>query len=223
MCKQESTPPEYLSVYLVTVQYSEVFQNKSLPDYSPIVFNERVTFWLQCISLMPVHVRTKKCMLHYLCMRLAYSNYTITHAYNAANTRPRQCLGALKPISYTLVDGNQTIMILRIYIDLQSLTFGVLILCLTFRYDKLTICSTIISLHVQVQVNNKILNNVYVFTSCHFRLKIDEKFINTSELQHFFVNGASIKTGTTMEKERWVPSSSADAIQDVSYVSLQKL
>ena len=52
------------------------------PAYSLIVFDKRVTFWLQ-------YVRSLPCACVYVALfarGLAYNNhYTIAHAYNAAN------------------------------------------------------------------------------------------------------------------------------------------
>ena len=46
-----------------------------------IAFDERVTFWLQPVRLLP-------CACAYVALfarRLAYNHYAIAHAYNAAN------------------------------------------------------------------------------------------------------------------------------------------
>ena len=49
-------------------------------------------------------------MLHLFASRLAYNHYAIAHAYNAANTHAQGSgLGALKPKSYSLVEGNRSI------------------------------------------------------------------------------------------------------------------
>ena len=55
------------------------------------------------------HCLVRVRMLHHLQARLAYSHYAIGHAYNAANTCTRQRVGTLKPKSYSLVEGYQTI------------------------------------------------------------------------------------------------------------------
>ena len=50
--------------------------------YSLIAFDEKVTFWLQCVQSLP-------CVCVYVALfarRLAYNHYAIAHAYNAANT-----------------------------------------------------------------------------------------------------------------------------------------
>ena len=50
-------------------------------DYSLIAFDERVTFWLQRIRSLP-------CACAYVALfarRLAYNQYAIAHACNAAN------------------------------------------------------------------------------------------------------------------------------------------
>ena len=50
-------------------------------SYSLIAFDERVTFWLQCVRSLP-------CACVYVALfsrRLAYNHYAIAHAYNAAN------------------------------------------------------------------------------------------------------------------------------------------
>ena len=54
-----------------------------LGHYSPIAFDERVTFWLDTSSHCLAEVR----ILHYLLVRLAYKHYAIAHAYNAANAQ----------------------------------------------------------------------------------------------------------------------------------------
>ena len=54
---------------------------ETLNSCSLVAFDERVTFWLQCVRSLP-------CACAYVALfarRLAYNHYAIAHAYNAAN------------------------------------------------------------------------------------------------------------------------------------------
>ena len=78
-----------------------------LCTYSLIAFDERVTFWLQRIRLLP-------CALAYVALfarRLAYNHYEIAHTYNAANAHAQGSDWARWSHKVTLVEGNQTIVI----------------------------------------------------------------------------------------------------------------
>ena len=58
------------------------FDTGKQTDYSFIAFDERVTFWLQCVRSLPcacAHVAL-------FARRLTYNHYAIAHAYNAPNT-----------------------------------------------------------------------------------------------------------------------------------------
>ena len=75
--------------------------------YSPIAFNERVTFWLQCVRSLPfacAYVALFACEAHIkpfnaitLCIQC--SKHICTRLWQ----------GALKPKSYSLVEGNRTL------------------------------------------------------------------------------------------------------------------
>ena len=73
-------------------------------SYTPIAFNERVTFWLQPPSHCLVSVR----LLH--CMRVRLHNgYTRAYAQIMQHTHTHKVVAdELKPKSYSLVEGNQT-------------------------------------------------------------------------------------------------------------------
>ena len=82
----------------------------SVTYYSLIAFDERVTFWLQRVRSLPCACAYVALFAH----RLAYNRYAIAHAYNAANTHAQgiegsEWPGPLKPKSYSLVEGNQSI------------------------------------------------------------------------------------------------------------------
>ena len=75
---------------------SEMWQNN---PYSPITFDERVTFWLQRTRPQP-------------CASVFAALYACVIAYwlqCSIRTRTRQWLDALKPKSYSLLGDNQTI------------------------------------------------------------------------------------------------------------------
>ena len=68
--------PRILKMLFAILSYT------SLLTYSLIAFDERVTFWLQCVRSLP-------CECAYVASfarRHVYNHYAIAHVYNAANT-----------------------------------------------------------------------------------------------------------------------------------------
>ena len=87
-----------------------VFVSRILADitkyYSQIAFDKGITFCLQHVRSLHVHVSK----LHSFVHRLKYNHYTVTHTYNTANTHAKgrdQVQWSQK--SYSLVKGNQTV------------------------------------------------------------------------------------------------------------------
>ena len=82
----------------------------------------RVTFWLQRVWSLP-------CACAYVALfacRLVYNHYAIAHTYNAAKyAHTRQWPGALKPESYSLVEGNRSIVASTSKTTAQLLQLGV--------------------------------------------------------------------------------------------------
>ena len=78
--------------------------------YTPIAFDERVTFWLQragSLSCACAFAALHACAIAYWLYASLRAMPTCAHAHHKAVTgRP----DALKPKSYSLVEGNQTIV-----------------------------------------------------------------------------------------------------------------
>ena len=75
--------------------------------YTPIAFDERVTFWLQCARSLP-------CACIFCCIVCVCDCVMVirkpTRKYCNIRTWTRQSPDTLKPKSYSLVEGNQTIV-----------------------------------------------------------------------------------------------------------------
>ena len=78
--------------------------------YNLIAFHKRVTFSLYRTHPLP-------CVRAYVALyarRLTYNHYASAHANKATNTSTRQWPGALKSKCYSLVEGNQTIVVMSL-------------------------------------------------------------------------------------------------------------